>query len=235
MASRTAGKEQRKQERIRDEEQARRRLSVRALRIRIVAGVAGALAVLDVIFALSNLGTGSSSGPKGSRYPFAVGQPGPRQLAPAINLRSTQGGKFSLATQRGKTTLLYFQEGISCQPCWDQLKDLQPHMREFKALGVSQIVSITTDPLDALHQKASDEQLGMPVLSDGDLAVSKAYGANQYGMMGDSRDGHSFVAVGPDGRIRWRADYGGSPKYTMYVPVATLLADLRKGLATSHS
>jgi hypothetical protein len=48
-------------------------------------------------------------------------------------------------------------------------------------------------------------------------------------MMGSSRDGHSFVLIGPDGRIRWRADYGGAPDYTMYVPVANLLADLRKG------
>ena len=31
-------------------------------------------------------------------------------------------------------------------------------------------------------------------------------------MMGDMRDGHSFVLVGPDGVIRWRADYGGSPQ-----------------------
>jgi peroxiredoxin Q/BCP len=36
--------------------------------------------------------------------------------------------------------------------------------------------------------------------------------------------------VGPDGEIRWRADYGGSPNYTMYVPVANLVADLRAGL-----
>ncbi|TML95264.1 MAG: hypothetical protein E6G10_28615 [Actinobacteria bacterium] len=34
----------------------------------------------------------------------------------------------------------------------------------------------------------------------------------------------------PDGRIRWRADYGGAPKYKMYVPVGDLLADMRKGL-----
>jgi peroxiredoxin Q/BCP len=31
--------------------------------------------------------------------------------------------------------------------------------------------------------------------------------------------------------IRWRADYGGAPHYTMYVPSSDLLADLRAGLA----
>lgn len=48
-------------------------------------------------------------------------------------------------------------------------------------------------------------------------------------MMGDSRDGHSFVLIGPDGNILWRADYGGAPNYTMYLPVERLLTDLEEG------
>ena len=62
-----------------------------------------------------------------------------------------------------------------------------------------------------------------------DLAVSRQYSTNQYGMMGDSRNGHSFVLVGPTGDIQWRADYGGAPDYTMYIPVEQLMADLRAG------
>ena len=77
-----------------------------------------------------------------------------------------------------------------------------------------------------IGRKAADERLATPVLSDPDLAVSRAYDANQYGMMGDMRDGHSFVLVGPDGAIRWRADYGGAPKYTMFLPTDKMLADL---------
>ncbi len=68
------------------------------------------------------------------------------------------------------------------------------------------------------------------MLQTGSLAVSRAYTANGYGMMGASRDGHTFILVGPDGRIRWRADYGGAPNYTMYVPVPNLIADIRAGL-----
>ncbi len=48
-------------------------------------------------------------------------------------------------------------------------------------------------------------------------------------MMGTGADGHTFVLVGPDGQIRWRADYGGAPNYTMYLPVPSLLADIRQG------
>ena len=96
-------------------------------------------------------------------------------------------------------------------------------------------MSVTTDPLDALKQKVADEGLSIPVLSDTGLIVSQVYNANSYGMMGTSRDGHTFIVVGPDGRIRWRADYGGSPNYTMYVPVSNLLADIRTGLSGSTS
>lgn len=49
-------------------------------------------------------------------------------------------------------------------------------------------------------------------------------------MMGDSRDGHSSILVSPDGTIRWRADYGGPPKYTMYLPTDSQLTDLRAGV-----
>lgn len=77
-----------------------------------------------------------------------------------------------------------------------------------------------------IGRKATDEELSTPVLSDPDLAVSRAYDANKYGMMGDMRDGHSFVLVGPDGTIRWRADYGGAPDYTMFLPTDKVLADL---------
>jgi len=60
--------------------------------------------------------------------------------------------------------------------------------------------------------------------------VSRQYQMNQFGMMGDSRDGHSFVLIGPDGEILWRADYGGAPNYTMFVPVDILLEQMKAGL-----
>lgn len=159
---------------------------------------------------------------------YAVGSPGPGAQAPGFQLDSTRG-PVDLASYRGKTVLLYFQEGIGCQPCWDQIRDLQAAASKIKAAGVDQILSITTSPLDLVKQQVLDDSLSIPVASDPSLSVSRAYNANQYGMMGTSRDGHSFVLVGPDGTIRWRADYGGAPKYTMYVPVEKLLADMAKG------
>jgi len=185
-----------------------------------------AVVALGVIFYLGQPHHGSGPG----QYKFAVGDPGLGAQAPGIKLASTQGGTFDLSTMKGKTVLLYFQEGLTCQPCWDQLKDVDSHLSEFQTLGVDQIVSVTTDPIDQIKQKTSDMGITSPVLSDPNLVVSQAYSANQYGMMGTSRDGHTFVVVGPDGKISWRADYGGAPDYTMYVPVPNLVADIRAGL-----
>ena len=199
----------------------------------IAVAVGFAIAVLGVIFFLNQHATSSQS--QAGQYPFQVGKPGSGEQAPPITLQSTAGGTFDLASQRGKTVLLYFQEGLTCQPCWDQLRDIQSNSNQFHDLGIDQIVSITTDPLHALQQKVADEGLALPVLSDPTLAVSQAYTANGYGMMGNSRDGHTFIVVGPDGRIEWRADYGGAPKYTMYVPIPNLVADIRAGLSGRSS
>jgi peroxiredoxin len=117
-----------------------------------------------------------------------------------------------------------------CQPCWDQIKDVESNLNDFRALGIDLIVSITTDPTDLLQNKSATEGTKTPVLSDPDMSVSKAYTTNKYGMMGGTHNGHSFIVVGPDGRIQWRADYGGAPDYTMFVPAKNLVADLRRGL-----
>ena len=199
----------------------------------VVVGVA--IIALGVIFFLNNQGGASTGTGQASQYAFQVGSPGPGATAPEIKLLATDGSTFDLAAMRGKTVLLYFQEGLTCQPCWDQLKDIQSNISQFRALGIDQIVSITTDPLSALQQKVTDEGLTIPVLSDTQLVASRTYTANSYGMMGDSRDGHTFIVVGPDGMIKWRADYGGAPKYTMYVPVSNLVADIRAGLKGTSS
>ena len=204
----------------------------RSLRTAVKAGVFVGIAVviLGLIYLLNNASGSSATSNQASAYPFQVGSPGPRELAPSITLQSTDGSTFDLASLRGKTVLLFFQEGLGCQPCWDQMKDMESKWSEFQALGIDKIVSITTNPLDALKQKVADEGLSTPVLSDPNFTVSQAYRADQYGMMNGSGDGHSFIVVGPDGRIRWRADYGGAPNYTMYVPIATLIADMKEGL-----
>ncbi len=195
------------------------------LRIGIPAVAAAVvIAVLYLIFSNS-----SSSSPGAAAYPYQAGSPGPGQAAPGFTLAASTGGQISLSAYRGKTVLLFFQEGLTCQPCWDQITDLQKHAAQLRAAGIGQVVSVTSDPVGAITQKVHDMGLTIPVLSDPSLAVSQQYHANSYGMMGASRDGHTFILVGPDGVIRWRADYGGAPKYTMFLPTSSLLADIKGG------
>lgn len=169
-----------------------------------------------------------------AQYPYAVGNPGIGAVAPTFKLQSTSGGTFDLSSYVGKEpVLLYFQEGLTCQPCWDQMVALQKDLSAFRALGITTIVSITNDPYDQLKQKALDEALSIPVLADEGGSVSNAYGTLRYGMMMGMNPGHTFILVDKDGRIAWRADYGGPPKYTMYLPPQTILQDLKSGLGTS--
>jgi peroxiredoxin len=202
----------------------------RRTRFTMLAAAAGVLIVISALYLVFRgaTGTPAASPSHGGKYPYAVGQPSTGQ-APGFTLASSAGGQESLESLRGKTVLLYFQEGLMCQPCWDQITDLEHNSAAVKAAGIDQIVSITTDPADLVARRTADLKLSTPVLSDPDLTVSKAYHANEYGMMGTSRDGHTFILIRPDGTIGWRADYGGAPKYTMFVPTADLLADLASG------
>lgn len=195
--------------------------------------VLGAILGLGAVFYINNRGPSSGSG--SGKYVFQVGEPGPGADAPPIQLPSAQGGSFDLASIRGNTVLLYFQEGLMCQPCWDQVTDIERQWSKFRALGIDQIVTITTDPLDGLKVKVADERIATPVLSDSRRTVSDTYDTTSYGMMGDNFNGHSFIVVGPDGKIRWRADYGGPPNHHMYVAVRDLVGDMRKGLTGAAS
>lgn len=171
--------------------------------------------------------------PAAGQGAYQVGAPGIGATAPNFSLTATSGQTVNLSAYRGKTVLLYFHEGLGCQPCWDQIRDLTSNLAALKAAGADELVTITSGPRDLIAQKMSDDKLTATALADTDLAVSRHYQTNQFGMMGTDRDGHSFILVGPDGRIQWRADYGGAPKYTMFVPVDRLLADLKAGRRTS--
>ena len=210
------------------------RLAQRKKRVRTAltwTGVlAGAAAVLALVF-LTNPAQRANNAQGGS-YPFEVGDPGPGAQAPDFTLAGTGGETFTLSEARGESVLLFFQEGLGCQPCWDNMKDIEARMGEFKALGIDRMLTITTDPLRYTQEKVDAEGLRFPVLADETAEVSGTYDMPRYGMhaMANAQPGHSFVLVGEDGNITWRADYGGAPNYTMFVPVEDMLADLRVAL-----
>ena len=193
----------------------------------IMAGVVAALAAVFFVILGTQPTTPTGSGQASAGY--AVGSPAPGARAPDFSLPSTSGNTVNLSDYRGKAVLLFFHEGIGCQPCWDQIRDFDSAGAQLQSAGIDKLLTITSGPVDLIAQKMADDKLSAVALADTRLDVSRTYGANKYGMMGDSRDGHSLILVGPDGRIQWRADYGGPPNYTMYVPVARVLSDLQAG------
>lgn len=199
---------------------------------------AAAVVVIAVAAANTMSGAGdlaaSSHGASSNDAPllrYDVGQPGVGAEAPDFALPAGAAGTFRLSEQRGKDVLLYFHEGMMCAPCWKQIDDIEADLAKFRELGVDEIAAISLDPADAQQQRAELRGISFPVLSDSDRAVSELYDALSYGMMGGATPGHTFVLVGPDGTIGWRADYGGPPDFTMYVPNATVLAELRRAMA----
>lgn len=191
----------------------------------ILTAAVGLIAIIGI--AAVNTLSGASGGPK---IRYDVGQPGVGQIAPDFQLASATGGPFRLSDQRGKQVLLYFHEGLMCAPCWQQVGDIQAELAGFESLGIDEIAAISVDPLSAQQQRAQVQGIKIPALVDAERVVSTEYDALSYGMMGGSLPGHTFILVGPDGTIRWRADYGGPPDFRMYVPTETLLAELRRVL-----
>lgn len=236
-AKKEALRKERQRERLEREEAERRASAARTLRRRVAAALGAGLVVLVVVFLLGRGGDSSSVGGAGE-YAFEVGTPGPGEPAPEFTLTTTEGDEFDLGALRGRRVLLYFQEGIGCQPCWDQLTDIEPRFDEFKALGIDEIATITTDPPDLLAQKVADEGITTPVMTDLNLTVSDDYSTPDYRMAGmsESFNGHSFLLVDEEGTVEWRADYGGpTTGNTMYVPVDNLLADIEEGMNGSDS
>lgn len=222
-----------KQQRLQEQQQAHEEYLKKLRREQLKANLKkwSVIAVIAALF-IGGFGywltkTSDSSG----AYPYVVGKPGPGEKAPEFSLESTTGGTVSLAGYKGKSVLIFYQEGLMCQACWRQQAELERDVDKFKnELGVDQIITITLDPIGSLVQKAQADGYKLPILSDRDAKIALAYDVLKYGMMNGANPGHSFILIGPDGVIKWRADYGGPPKYTMYLPDQQIIDDAKKGL-----
>ncbi len=164
------------------------------------------------------------------------------KAAPNFSLPSIGGPVVSLTDYRGRSILLYFHEGLGCPPCWQQNADIEKSMDRFRAMNISDVVTIVVDPLDASREEYRRWKLTFPMLVDATRAVSQAYGALNNSMHPGIRPGHMFLLIDGDGNIRWQKDYylgsntmdmgggnvmsHGSSSDLMYVPMSKLLSDV---------
>lgn len=147
--------------------------------------------------------------------------------APNFTVQDVSGGTFTLSDYRGKSNiLLLFNEGLSCQPCLQQMHDLDGLNAQLVRLNVL-IVSVTPNSVDQLRSwmGASGPQYGK-VLSDPGLVAFNLY---QPTGTGGSMMTHTFLLINKAGIVIWRHDYGPS---SMYVQNAEILTAVTKALGT---
>lgn len=146
--------------------------------------------------------------------------------APDFTLPSTAGPDIRLSDYTARQhVLLFFQEGVMCPPCWQQMRDLQADSAKLQALDVA-LVTLAVDPLPMLVDNAVRERVsGMALVSDANARVSAQYQTMYTSMMTGQRPGHTFVLIDRAGIIRWRRDFK-----EMYVPDDQVLNPVAQAL-----
>lgn len=95
-----------------------------------------------------------------------------------------------------------------------------------------QLISIARDSAEELKQVAAEFGISdVPLLTDADTSVAKAYDVMQYALA-SGEPSHTFVLVGADGRVLWVKDYGApdNPDRTMYVEPAEIIELIKSSL-----
>ncbi|MEE8347903.1 MAG: redoxin domain-containing protein [Dehalococcoidia bacterium] len=164
------------------------------------------------------------------------GDSGPKNYfvepASAFTLPTIAGDQVSLADHLGRhNVLLFFNEGMGCSPCLDQIVDLDEDWERFGALDV-ELVSIMVDPLSDLIAEARRRGITSIVAADEDKSVSNAYNALEFSMHPGIKPGHTFALVDKAGQIIWRWDWIGHGQ-PMYVEVDEIYGDVSERLERS--
>lgn len=124
--------------------------------------------------------------------------------APGFELAATDGSTVSLADHGGHDVLLYFSEGVGCDPCFYQQARIEAEQQRFTDAGLT-VVPVVVNPAADVRRELARFGVKSPFLLDPDRSVSGAYDTIGRGHHADL-PGHSFVLVDRDGNLRWRLD-----------------------------
>ncbi len=130
------------------------------------------------------------------------------KLAPNFSLPATSGRKITLSDYKGKkNVLIYFNEGLSCDPCMQQVPELEKYTRDFNKMNVV-VLTVMYDPVNQLKEAESRYNIKeIPMLSYHDANTDADYDLTSYSMAMGRRAGHTFVLVDKSGKVIWRKDY----------------------------
>jgi len=117
------------------------------------------------------------------------------QKAPDFLLLGSDGQMHSLSALRGKKGVLYFYPKDNTPGCTQEACDLRDNMAQLSRLNAV-VLGVSKDSI-ASHEKFRDQyQLNFILLSDPDMAVHKAYGAEK-----DGRTVRSTFIINSQGQV----------------------------------
>jgi peroxiredoxin Q/BCP len=103
------------------------------------------------------------------------GPPGVGDPAPAFDLPGTGRRRYRLADYLGRPVVLVFYPGDGSPVCTIQLRSYSEDLAAFAALDAS-VLAISPQSVESHDRFAAAEGLAMPLLSDEDRSVGRAYG-----------------------------------------------------------
>ncbi|NEE02806.1 thioredoxin-dependent thiol peroxidase [Phytoactinopolyspora halotolerans] len=123
--------------------------------------------------------------------------------APTFSLPDADGTAVDITSYRGKRVVVYFYPAAMTPGCTTQACDFRDSLAALQAAGLD-VVGISKDAPDKLASFRERDGINFPLLSDEDLAVTKAFGA--YGerkLYGKTVTGviRSTFVIDPDGKI----------------------------------
>lgn len=143
--------------------------------------------------------------------------------APDFSLPSTSGTTISLADFKGKDILLFFNEGVMCSPCWQEVSRLERYKADFDNLNTV-IIPISVDDQPTWDPILKEEKIVTPILIDAERKVAAAYKVlGTPSSMHDDRPGHTYIHINPEGKVHSSSDFPN-----MNVPTTELIEHLKQ-------
>jgi peroxiredoxin Q/BCP len=96
------------------------------------------------------------------------------QAAPTIELPDQYGQTWRLSEHRGRVVVLLFYPADETPVCTKQLCSVRDHWSQYQQTG-AEVVGINTDAVEKHRRFAERHELPLPLLSDADGQVVKAY------------------------------------------------------------
>jgi peroxiredoxin Q/BCP len=123
--------------------------------------------------------------------------------APSFELPSDAGRAVKLSDFAGKKLVLYFYPRDNTPGCTREAIAFSAALKQIAASGAS-VVGVSKDSVKSHGSFRDKHQLTIPLLSDADLAVHRAFGAwGEKTMYGKKVEGtiRSTFVIGPEGTI----------------------------------